>query len=58
VGGQLRAPVALPPEVRALGTPWIGGRVGPKAGMDAVAERKILIFAFAGNRTLVVQTVA
>jgi hypothetical protein len=37
VSGQLHAPVAaLPPRERAAGTDWIGGCVGPRAGLDAV----------------------
>jgi hypothetical protein len=28
------------PRERALGTHWIGGWVGPRAGLDAVAEKK------------------
>jgi hypothetical protein len=42
VSGQLHAPTALPPGERAPGTHWIGGWVGPKAGIDAVKKRKIL----------------
>jgi hypothetical protein len=30
------------PEERAPGTHWIGGWVGPRAGLDAVETRKIL----------------
>jgi hypothetical protein len=33
VGGQLHAPAALPPEKRP-GTDYIGGWVGPRAGLD------------------------
>jgi hypothetical protein len=28
---------------RSHGTPWIGGWVGPKVGLDAVATRKICL---------------
>jgi hypothetical protein len=28
----------------ALGTHWIGGWVGPRAGLDAVEKRKILYY--------------
>jgi hypothetical protein len=38
------------PRERAPGTRWIGGWVGPRAVLDAVAKRKIP--APAGNRTL------
>jgi hypothetical protein len=42
VSGQLHAPAALPPGERATGTHWIGGWVGPRAGLDAVEKRKFL----------------
>jgi hypothetical protein len=42
VSGQLHAPAALPPLRIATGTPWIGGWVGPRAGLDAMAKRKFL----------------
>jgi hypothetical protein len=45
------------PMERAPGTHWIGGWVGPIAGLDAVAKRK-KIPAPAGNRTQVVQPIA
>jgi hypothetical protein len=32
-GDQLHAPAALPPEEIVLGTHWIGGWVGPGAGV-------------------------
>lgn len=38
---QLHAPVALSRWERASGTLWVGGRVGPKTGMDDVEKRKI-----------------
>jgi hypothetical protein len=41
VSGQLHSPAALPPGERAAGTHWIGGRAGPRAGMDTVSKRKI-----------------
>jgi hypothetical protein len=37
-------PCCLTPEERAPGTHWIGGWVGPRAGLDAVQKRKILHF--------------
>jgi hypothetical protein len=40
VTGQLHAPTALPPRERAPGTHWIGGSVGPRAGLDVVVKRK------------------
>jgi hypothetical protein len=43
VSGQLQATAALPPGERAPGTHWIGGRVGPSAGLDDVEKRKFLI---------------
>jgi hypothetical protein len=45
------------PGERALGTRLIGGWVGPRAILDAVAKRKDPIFAPAGNWTPVVQPV-
>jgi hypothetical protein len=43
-GGEWSAsrPAALYPEERTPGTHWIGGWVGPRAGLDAGARRKIL----------------
>jgi hypothetical protein len=35
--------LSLYPRERAPGTHWIGGWVGPRAGLDKVVERKILI---------------
>lgn len=46
---------SLPGE-RALGTYWVGGLMGVKAGMDAV--EKIKVPATAGNPTPSVQPVA
>jgi hypothetical protein len=42
VSGQLHAPAALPPGETAPGTQWIGGWVGPRAGLDDVEKRKFL----------------
>jgi hypothetical protein len=42
VSGQLHAPAALLRE-KAPDTHWIGGSVGPRAGMDVMEERKVLI---------------
>jgi hypothetical protein len=50
VCGLLRASAALP-----HGTDWIGGWVGPTAGLDMVEKRKIP--ATGGNRNPVVQPV-
>jgi hypothetical protein len=33
-------PGRLTPGKRASGTHWIGGKVGPRAGLDAVQKRK------------------
>jgi len=41
VSGQLHAPVALPPGKEPPVTHWIGGCVGPRAGLDAVVKKKI-----------------
>jgi hypothetical protein len=39
--GQLHAQVALPP-MKSPSAHWIGGRVGPRAGLDDVEKRKFL----------------
>jgi hypothetical protein len=41
VSSQLHAPAALTRK-RAPGTHWIGGSVGPRAGLDVMEKRKIL----------------
>jgi len=41
VSGYFHAPAALPLRVGALGTHCIGGLVGPRAGLDALVEKKI-----------------
>jgi len=38
VSGQLHAPAALLPRKEPL---WMGGWVGPRAGLDTVVKRKI-----------------
>jgi hypothetical protein len=43
VSGLLQASAALPAEERSLGTSWIGGRVGPKAGLGGNGVRYIII---------------
>jgi hypothetical protein len=42
VSGQLHAPARFTPGERAPGTHWIGGWVGPRAGLDDVEKRKFL----------------
>jgi hypothetical protein len=42
VSGQGHAPAALYPRGKDPDTHWIGGWVGPRAGLDAGARRKIL----------------
>jgi hypothetical protein len=42
VSGQFHAPAALPPGETAAGTLWIGGWVGPRAGLEDVEKRKFL----------------
>jgi hypothetical protein len=42
MSGQLQAQAALPPGERAPGNHWIGGWVGPRAGLDDVKKRKFL----------------
>jgi hypothetical protein len=42
VSGQRHAPAALYPREKTPGTHWIGGWVGPRAGLNTGARRKIL----------------
>jgi hypothetical protein len=42
VSGQRHAPAALYPRGKNPGTLWIGGWVGPRAGLDAETTGKIL----------------
>jgi len=39
VSGQIYVPAALT-EGKCPGTNWIGGRVSPRSGLDAVTKRK------------------
>jgi hypothetical protein len=57
-GGEWSAsrPFRLTPGERASGTHWIEGRVGLRAGLDAVEERKISCPSW--NRTPAVQPIA
>jgi hypothetical protein len=41
VSGQLHTPTALIPGKYSPDIHWIGGRVGTRAGLDAVENRKI-----------------
>jgi len=36
--GQLHAPAALPSGKESPNSRWVGGWVGPRAGLDAVAK--------------------
>jgi hypothetical protein len=54
--GRGHAPASSPPR-RGPSIHWIGGWVGPRAGLDAV-EKKKKSLATAGNRTTAVQPVA
>jgi hypothetical protein len=49
VSGQHHAPAALYPGERSPGTHCIGGWVGPRAGPDAEARRKILCLCRRSN---------
>jgi hypothetical protein len=42
VNGQIHAPATLPPGQKPSNTHWIGGCVGPRVGLDAVAKRESL----------------
>jgi hypothetical protein len=57
MSGQLHAPASLVPGESTLPTNWIGGWVGPKSGLDAVAKRKNHIIGPVGNRIPVIQPV-
>jgi hypothetical protein len=41
VSGYLHAPAALPHPGKYSGTDWIGGWMGPEAGLDALKKIKI-----------------
>jgi hypothetical protein len=51
--GQLDAPATLPPGIH-----WIRGWVGPRAGLDDVERRKILLLSGVELDTSAVQPVA
>jgi hypothetical protein len=51
--GQLHAPAAFNTGERAPDTHWLGGWVGPRAGLDMVSKRKTV-----GNRTPAAQFLA
>jgi hypothetical protein len=55
VRGQHHAPAALFPRRKDPGTHWIGGWVGPRAGLDAEARGKNICLC--RDRTPVVQSV-
>jgi len=40
LSGQLHAPTALTPRKRGPGIHWLGGWVGPRAGLDTVMKEK------------------
>jgi hypothetical protein len=42
MNGQLYTPAALPLGKEPAGIHWIGGWVGPTAGLDTVEKREIL----------------
>jgi len=51
VSGELHAMAALTSREIIPGTPWIGGWMGIRASMDAVAERKITSLSLPTNET-------
>jgi hypothetical protein len=57
VSDQLHAPVALPTGEIALGTHWIGARVGPKVGLEEVERIKFLPYRDSDSDLSVVQHV-
>jgi hypothetical protein len=58
-GGEWSAscPGHFTPRERSPGTHWIGGWVGPRAGLDAVVKRKIP-YPLPGLKPLIIQPVA
>jgi hypothetical protein len=58
VSGQLHAPVAVYPRERTPCAHWVGGWVGPRAGLDTEARGKILCLCRGSNpgRTVCSQT--
>jgi hypothetical protein len=56
VSGQHHASAALYPVEGTPGTHWIGGWVGPRAGLDAEAGRKILCLCRGSNPGLLVRS--
>jgi hypothetical protein len=60
VGGEWSAscPGRFTPEERAPGTHWIGGWVGPRAGLDDVEMRKFFPHRDSNSGLSVVQPVA
>jgi len=57
VNGQLHFSSSFTLEVKAPSNHWMGGWVGPRAGLDEVAKRTSLIIVPAENLTPVVQPV-
>jgi hypothetical protein len=55
VSGQIHAPGRFTPGEITPGTHWIGGWVGPRAGLDAVEKINV---APVGNRTLAALPIA
>jgi hypothetical protein len=49
VSGQRHDTAALYPRGKSPGTHWTGGWVGPRAGLDAGAKRKILCLCRGSN---------
>jgi hypothetical protein len=43
VSGQFHALTALPPAKEPPGTHWMGGCVGPRAGLEDMEKRQFLI---------------
>jgi hypothetical protein len=58
MSGQLHDPAALTPGERALDTHWLGGWMGPRAGLDDVERRKFLTLQYSNSDPSLVQPVA
>jgi hypothetical protein len=52
VNGQIHDPAALPLAKKSPIPHWIGGCVGPRAGLDTVQKRKIMKFILSPNYSL------
>jgi hypothetical protein len=52
VSCQLHVPAALLPGKEPPGTHWIGGRVGPRAGLDMVKAKVVSVLFLTEHHTM------